>query len=134
MDCPIFIIADQRPARVLEWVWVCARALIMDMAKVWGAKGWTSENLLDEHPPTDSDLKATGGVGGDEWKARKEHRDRLAGYAKLAPDAFRAGNAEDREFLHAHGRNWITSPLPAGEYAHCAFRWSSAFLHQLGTG
>ena len=88
-------------------------ALALTDGMVWGAEGWTSENLLDERPPTDSELTATGATG-DALKERRQHRDRLIKYAKHAPDAFRPGNAEDRAFLKAVGRNWVASALPVG--------------------
>ena len=91
-------------------------ALALTDGMVWGAGGWSSANLLDERPPTDAEIVATGEPASE--AARKDQRDRLAGYAMLAPMAFQPGTAKDRAFVQSVGRNWIASSLPVGAREH----------------
>jgi len=91
-------------------------ALALTDGMVWGAGGWSTANLLDEQPPTDAEIADTGEPGTE--AARRDRRDRLAGYAALAPKAFRSGTAADRAFVRSVGRNWVTSSLPVGTREH----------------
>ena len=77
----------------------------------WTPTGWESQSLLHEQVPTDEELSAVA-PHADALEKLKRMRDKIRGYAQLAPAAFQPPTAEFAARVAAVGRNWVSSPAP----------------------